>query len=100
MKRVDKPYLPDSLKTDKPVDKSNVMLTELREQWEHGGTVEFHRMEEHWALTILSHHDEGWDGENYTCLRYFTVGGKWQVSADHQECNLQTAFVWLDRQAY
>ena len=69
-------------------------LKRQRSAWERGLTIIGEFETQHTVVVMLST-STGW----YRCHRYFTIGGKWEISVDCASVGLGEALVWLWGQA-
>ena len=73
-----------------------VGLKALREQSEKGLTLVFESGVNKIKAQLVILGDGSESAGKYTCLRYFRLGGDWQVSQDRVGVDAVQAFKWLN----
>lgn len=71
-------------------------LKALREQQENGLTPVFESGIKGIKCQLVIVEEVTESIHKYTCLRYFRVGGDWQVSKDRVDVDAVQAFKWLN----
>ena len=76
-------------------------LQEQRKDWEQDLVVVAEKQQDEgtflvilrqWSYTAVESLDDGMG--QYSCHRYFTVGGNWEVSVDASNVDAETAMKW------